>query len=71
MPETPPDLDLAPHKAELPNVHRKGKASLHVDSSQQSLAQRTARFDRDTKDKALALLICLILIGVFFWYIQS
>ncbi|SFO07764.1 hypothetical protein SAMN04488056_10376 [Cohaesibacter marisflavi] len=71
MPETPPDLDLAPHTAELSDAYRKGKASYHRASRQDAINQRAARFDRDTRDKALALLICLILIGGMFLYIQS
>ena len=61
MPETPPEFDLAAHKADL-----SGKAAPAITSR-----RRTERFDRDTKDKLIALLIVFILLAAFFLYIQS
>nr|WP_319390076.1 hypothetical protein [uncultured Cohaesibacter sp.] len=61
MPETPPELDLAPDKPGL----TKGKAG------PKRARQRMEQFDRDTHDKLIAVLVCFILLGAFFLYIQS
>ncbi|WP_319410977.1 hypothetical protein [uncultured Cohaesibacter sp.] len=61
MPETPPELDLAPHKTEISGAS----------SSQGSARRRRDQFDRDTRDKLIALLIVFILLAAFFLYIQN
>nr|WP_321462832.1 hypothetical protein [uncultured Cohaesibacter sp.] len=66
MPETPPELDLAPHKADI-----SGASSSQEASSQGSARRRRDQFDRDTRDKLIALLIVFILLAAFFLYIQN